>query len=245
MKYKTGKLAPRIDRRTLKMSTYLTASVSAPPLAYNALTRVYANLEQSDPTVLFPMDGNDRYRDCTYAAKSHAVTVYNGLVGQMDIMGGPDVVAAYLAFTGGQDTGCTELDVLNDWRQNAFIGDKILAYIALNTQDLTAIKQAIWLFGGVYLGFQVQANAETDFDARVPWTPGTLTGGGHAVFAVAYDAQGVTVLTWGNTQAATWAWWNETVDEAYAIIPSKAANSRFCPGFDLAQLQSDLVVVTA
>jgi hypothetical protein len=57
---------------------------------------------------------------------------------------------------------------------------------------------------------------------------------------VAYDAAGVTVLTWGNTQKATWAWWDECVDEAYAILPPEAAKKGFAPGFDIAQLQKDL-----
>jgi hypothetical protein len=67
-----------------------------------------------------------------------------------------------------------------------------------------------------------------------------LTNDGHCVFAVAYDATGVTVLTWGNTQQATWAWWDECVDEAYAILPPQAKEKNFAPGYDLAQLQEDL-----
>ena len=68
---------------------------------------------------------------------------------------------------------------------------------------------------------------------------------GHAVFAVAYDQSGVTVLTWGNTQQGTWAWWDECVDEAYAILPPEAKNTEFAPGFDLAQLQTDLSAVAS
>jgi hypothetical protein len=107
----------------------------------------------------------------------------------------------------------------------------------------THIQQAIRLFGGVYLGFQVQQNCIQEFDARQPWTPGPLTQDGHAVFAVAYDAAGVTVLTWGNTQKATWAWWDECVDEAYAILPPEAKKPGFAPGFNFAQLQADLGAV--
>jgi hypothetical protein len=51
------------------------------------------------------------------------------------------------------------------------------------------------------------------------------------------------VLTWGNTQQATWAWWDECVDEAYAILPAQAKASDFDPDFDFAQLQADLAQV--
>lgn len=83
---------------------------------------------------------------------------------------------------------------------------------------------------------------ELDFDATLP---GPLTNDGHAVYAVAYDQNGVTVLTWGNTQQATWAWWDECVDEAYAILPPEAEKSGFAPGFNFAQLQTDLAAVAS
>jgi hypothetical protein len=105
------------------------------------------------------------------------------------------------------------------------------------------IQQAIHLFGGVYLGFQVQQNCEQDFEAGKPWTPGPLTNDGHAVFAVGYDPNGVTVLTWGKSQQGTWTWWDECVDEAYAILPTEAKDPDFAPGFNIAQLQADLAAV--
>ena len=47
-------------------------------------------------------------------------------------------------------------------------------------------------------------------------------------------------LGWGNTQKATWAWRDECVDEACAILPLEAKEPDFAPGFDFAQLQADL-----
>src|SRR5208282_6802270 len=96
----------------------------------------------------------------------------------------------------------------------------------------THVQQAIQQLGCVYLGFQVQENCVQEFQAGQPWTPGPLTNDGHAVYAVAYDATGVTVLTWGNIQAATWPWWDECVDEAYAILPGDAKQSNISPGFN-------------
>jgi hypothetical protein len=86
------------------------------------------------------------------------------------------------------------------------------------------------LLSGVYLGFRVQQNCVQEFDARQPRTPGPLTNDGHAVYAVAYDQNALTVLTWGNTQQATWAWWDECVDEAYVILPPEAKKPGFAPG---------------
>jgi hypothetical protein len=238
--YRFGKHPPKFDYRTLRFKSYLTPSIAPPPASDDVLARVYAKLTTNDPTKLFPMDGNDTLGDCTIAGVAHAITTYKGLVGTKTIMSKQAVVKLYYHLTGGLDSGMQELDVLNYWRQNAVDADEILAFATIEPKTHTHVQQAIHLFGGVYLGFQVQQNAIQDFDARKPWTPGPLTQDGHAVFAVAYDQNGVTVLTWGNTQQATWAWWDECVDEAYAILPPEAKNPGFAPGFDIAQLQADL-----
>lgn len=235
-----GKHAPKNDYRTLRLKNYLKSSLPAPPPAHDALAQVYAKLKVSDPAKLFPMDGNDQYGDCTIAALAHASTVYNGLTGKKKIMAAPAVTKLYFHLTGGTDSGLNELDVLNYWQSNMAAGEKILAYAKIDVTNQTHVQQAIQLFGGVYLGFHVQVNAIKDFQAKKPWTPGTLTNDGHAVYATSYDKNGVTVLTWGSTQLATWGWWSECVDEAYAILPPQAKASDFNPGFDFAALQSDL-----
>jgi hypothetical protein len=159
-----------------------------------------------------------------------------GCLGTKDIMTKKAVVKLYYHLTGGVDSGLNELDVLNYWKQHSIARDKILAFASIDLKNHTHIQQAIQIFGGVYLGFQVQENCVQEFDNHQPWTPGPLTNDGHAVFAVAYDQVGVTVLTWGNTQQATWAWWDECVDEAYATCCRKrrmptlrrASTSRSC-----------------
>ena len=241
--YRFGKHPPKADYRTLRFKSYLTAAIAAPPATYNVLTSVYQKLNINDPKALFPMDGNDTLGDCTIAALAHATTVYHGLLGKKKIIGRSAVVKLYYHLTGGPDTGLQELDVLNYWRQNKVSGDEILAYVSVDVKNHTHIQQAIQIFGGVYIGFQVQENCIEDFNARQPWTPGPLTQDGHAVVAVAYDSTGVTVLTWGNTQKATWAWWDECVDEAYAILPPEAKDPEFRPGFNSTQLATDLAAV--
>ncbi|MEO6918152.1 MAG: hypothetical protein ABI171_03800 [Collimonas sp.] len=238
-----GKHPPKHDYRTLRLKNYLGTALAAPPAAYDVLANVYQKLGTSDPAQLFPMDGNDTLGDCTIAALAHAITTYNGLIGTQKIPTKQAVVKLYMHLTGGVDSGLSELDVLNYWRKTAVSGEKIFAYTNIDVKNHTHIQQAIQLFGGVYLGFQVQENCQQEFNAHQPWTPGKLTNDGHAVYAVAYDATGVTVLTWGSTQKATWGWWDACVDEAYAILPAEASNADFAPGFDFAQLQADLANV--
>jgi len=238
--HRFGKHPPQRDYRTLRFKDYLKAGITDPPATCNVLTDVYKGAGIKDPTVLFPMDGNDRYGDCTIAAMAHAITIYRGKLGKKQVMNTSAVEKVYFHLTGGVDSGLNELDVLNYWRKSAVSHEKILAYATIDPKDHKHVKQAINLFGGVYLGFQVQQNCEKDFDAGKPWTPGKLTKDGHAVYAVGYTQKEVTVLTWGNTQLATWDWWDECVDESYALLPQDAKDRKFAPGFNLAQLQSDL-----
>jgi hypothetical protein len=244
--YRFGKHPPKVDYRTLRFRNYLTAAIAAPPASYNVLSsRVYPNLKTKDPTKLFPMDGNDTLGDCTIAALAHAETVFRGLLSKEKIMPSKGIVKLYMHLTGGVDSGLNELDVLTYWRQHPVSGDKIVNFVSIDPKNHTHIQQAINLFGGVYVGFQVQQNCIQEFDNHQPWTPGPLTNDGHAVYAVAYDQTTVTVLTWGNTQQATWDWWDECVDEAYAILPQEAMTDAFAPGFNFAQLQQDLNNVAA
>lgn len=238
--YRFGKHPAKNDYRTLRFRNYLKKSLAPPPATHDTLARVYAELGVNDPAKLFPMDGNDSYGDCTIAALAHAETVYRGLIHKEKIMSQKAVVKLYFHLSGGVDSGLNELDVLNYWRQHRVAGDEIAAFVSIDPKNHTHLQQAINLFGGVYLGFQVQQNCIQEFDARQPWTPAPLTNDGHAVFAVGYDQNQVTVLTWGNTQAGTWAWWDECVDEAYAILPPEARKPDFAPGFNMTQLEADL-----
>jgi hypothetical protein len=238
--FRFGKHPPKHDYRTLRFKTYLAAGIAAPPASYSVLPGLYQKVGTNDPAKLFPMDGNDTLGDCTIAALAHAITVYRGLVGAKHIMTRQAVIKLYYHLSGGVDSGLNEFDVLNYWRKTSVSTEKILAYVSVDPKNHTHVKQAIQMFGGCYLGFQVQQNCQEEFDAHKPWTPGPLTNDGHAVLAVGYDQNALTVLTWGNTQQATWDWWDECVDEAYAILPQEAKDPKFAPGFNLAQLQTDL-----
>src|SRR5215467_11842696 len=164
-----GKHPAKRDYRTLRFKSCVLPSLAAPPAMFNVLSTVYQKLSVSDPTALFPMDGNDTLGDCTIAGLAHATTVYDGLLGEKKIMPKNSVVHLYEKLTGGPDTGLNELDVLKYWSNHKVYGSDILAFVSIDPKNHTHNEQAIQLFGGVYLGFQVQQNAIQDFDARKPW----------------------------------------------------------------------------
>jgi hypothetical protein len=128
--YRFGKHPPKIDYRTLRLKDYISA-VPAPPASYSVLKEIYTNLKTSDPTKLFPMDGNDTLGDCTIAALAHAITAYRGLIHKETIMAKSAVVKLYMHLTGGVDSGMNELDVLNYWRKHPVSKDEIMAFASI------------------------------------------------------------------------------------------------------------------
>jgi len=241
--YRFGKHPVLSDYRTLDFKSYLAAAMPPPPASANTIAKVLQQLNISQIPDLFPMDGNDRLGDCTIAAIAHAITIFRGMIGTKTVMSQQDVVKLYFQLTRGIDSGLPELEVLNYWRQNAVDADQILGYVKIDPKNHTHVQQAIALFGGVYLGFQVPENCMAQFMAHETWLPGPLTPSGHAVFAAAYGPQTITMLTWGATQNGTWDWWDECVDEAYVILPPEAQHPNFAKGFDIQALKSDLSAI--
>lgn len=246
--YKLGKLPPRRDPRTLRFARYVLPS-ALPPLPQ------WVRWSQSarDP---WGMMLNDRIGDCTCASAGHAIQTWTANHGAEVTLPDAAILAAYQAVsgydpvTGANDNGAVELDVLNYWRNTGVAGHKIGAFVSLNPQDHREVQEAIYLFGGVYIGVALPLAAQGQSLWRAPhyhfdfghpaWRPGSW--GGHAVFCVDYDQQYVTCVTWGELVKMEWGFFTTYVEEAYGIVSSEWVNdaTKAPNGFDIAALTADL-----
>lgn len=245
--YKLGKLASRHDRRTLPYDRYSTI-----------LPNVPAEVSWMVKVRGWPMYGNDVLGDCTIAAVGHQIeqwSLYAGapfLPTEASILSAYEAVGGYVPGDPTTDNGCVILDVLNYWRKTGIAGHKILAYVKLDTTNLDAIREAIYLFGNVYMGVQLPLSAQGAGDWTVPpggdetnfGTPGSW--GGHAIPIVAMSPETLTVVTWGMTLKMSHNFFRDYCDEAYAVLSQDWIDARgLAPSqFDLAQLQADLLAVT-
>jgi hypothetical protein len=204
------------------------------------------------------MMDNDQIGDCTCAAAGHLIMEWTANAGKkMVTPTDQQIVAAYSAITGynpttgANDNGAQEVDVLNYWRQTGIAGHKIGAFVSLEPSNHTHIMDSVYIFEGCYIGLQLPISAQAQTQNHQPWSvpPGGTTGdgkpgswGGHAVPVVAYDARGVTVVTWGALQIMTWTFWEAYCDESYAILSTDYLNGKkqAQQGFDMAQLEADL-----
>jgi hypothetical protein len=245
-KLKLGKKPAHHDPRTLQMANYL--ELPAIPATQDWTKKAASN---------WGMMLNDKLGDCTCAAVGHIIQAWSANAEAKEIVL-PDqaILKTYEAVTGyrpddpSTDRGAVELDVLRYWRKTGVGGYKIDAFVALEPKNHAHIQAAVDLFGGAYIGLALPLSAQTQKVWSVP--PGGPSGnaapgswGGHAVVVEAYDAHGLTIITWGQPKRMTWSFWDAYCDEAYACLSELWAGKKPAPsGFNLAALKGDLKQVT-
>ncbi len=183
----------------------------------------------------FGMMMNDTLGDCTCAAFYHARQVWTfHSTGQTQTAPDDDVELLYEKACGynpsqtGEGPGGNEQHVLSYiHRSGAPIGadgppvDKILGFVEVDPRNIDDVKRTILNSGVAYIGFNVPANIMPAGKEPpkvwnvAPGDPAII--GGHAVALPGYDAEGATVISWGELYKMTWEFFTKYVDEVYAI----------------------------
>lgn len=236
------------DPRSFQLARLLTPDM--PPVLKQ--WRIAAKLH------VWPMFANDRLGDCTCAARGHGIDAMEWSSGRRDPIKLTDgmIIEAYSRISGyrpddpSTDQGAYLLDNLRDWWHNGLGVEKdssphmIAAYATVKPGDNPQFRQGAHLFGGLYLGLALPVRAQWqdvwDVPATLDADDEPYSWGGHAVWMVGYDARGITLVTWGGEQRATWAWVDRYVDESWAVVSEDFLNrfSRTPQGFDTARLRS-------
>jgi len=244
-KMKLGRREVRHDGRTLQLARYMKALPPPPPAA-----------DWTKGITAWGMMLNDQLGDCTIAGCGHAVQVWTANLGAEVTLPDATIEQFYQEWDGYNpadpltDQGGVEIDVLNAWRQGGFAGHILSAYADPQVANLEAVRQAIHLFGGVYIGLSLPLTAQNqpvwDFSANTSAETEPGSWGGHCVFVPKYDEKGFTCVTWGGLQEMTTAFWLEYCDEAHALLSRDWLGAKGSPdGLALEQLQADLAEVTA
>ena len=151
---KRGKL-PAAAPSMGTLEKYVKNYIPLPPRAFDYSNRV------AD----YPMALNDTLGDCTIAGIIHMLQLAYAEVGEtFDYPGDKAVREAYMALTGGQDTGLVEHDVLQTWMKKGLFNNKITAYIPINIKNRKEMAFALYSFGSLYLGANMPYNAEEQFE---------------------------------------------------------------------------------
>jgi len=232
------------DSRTLKLGKYLQALPPAPK------SRSWFHGVSSFGEML-----NDQLGDCTIAACGHAVQIWSLNASGTEItVPDSEIETIYEKWCGyvpgdpNTDNGGVELDVLGDWLHNGFAGHNLAAYASVNPANLGEVRQAINLFGGVYIGINLPLSAQNQNIWYPVSGPDSVPGswGGHAVFVPAYGSSGLTAISWGEPLSMTNGFWTEYVEEVYALLSPVfiRSNTEAPSGFNMAALEADLATIT-
>jgi hypothetical protein len=205
------------------------------------------------------MDLNDRLGDCVVAGMAKTVRSWVA-----NLPTGPQLVtitddqildvykkgAGYNPADPSTDQGWDLLSALSYWQRIGIAGHKIGAYAAVNPAQKAMPRAALFLFGGLYVAFDLPASIWDQMDAGKPWDVVSNDGGsigGHCVTIQGIAPNGNLIcLTWGQRQEITWAFFAKYCFEAYAIISQEYLSGGLTvSGLDIARLTKDLALVKA
>lgn len=204
----------------------------------------------SDKVISFGMMLNDTLGDCTCAAVGHIIQVWTAETGHEVILPDDVILKLYEDACGynpadpSTDQGGVEIDVLNYWEKNPIAGNVLSAYVSFNWLDAQQVKEAVYYFGGAYIGLQLPIgyqNAEVwNVIKGANGMPGSW--GGHAVPIVDYNSGGPIVVSWGKQIQMTWGACYKYIDEAYALLsPDIFMGTKSITGLSIGQLRRDLI----
>lgn len=223
MHVRLGKKPAVHDSRTLRLSAFVERS---------ALADLPGRVTWSAKVRDWPMYRNDEIGCCATAGPAHQVQAWTANDASREATPSvDDVLAEYRAISGWDgvpgsptDTGCMMLDVMSRWRNRGLFGHRIGAFAAVDLHNADLLRFGIHRFGGVAIGVMLP-DAVQGQDNSVPWqapqripnfgewSPGSW--GGHYIIAVDYDADWITVVTWGGLKKMSRHFCDAYCDEAY------------------------------
>jgi hypothetical protein len=216
-----GRRIPTFRRPALRFGAVTSASTLPP---------VPEKWDGRPPGVRWPMYANDSLGICVFSSCGHEVGMWTlAASGREVLFTDSEVISWYSAVTGYDprrpwtDQGTVIQDALDYGVRTGYSGHKLAGYVSVQPRNIDHFRIGCEIFGGVKLGlampaaWQSQTGPGKVWDAgpntRGPWSPASW--GGHDVPVVAFDRDGMTVVTWGAEQRLSWAGLAAYCDEAW------------------------------
>lgn len=159
-------------------------------------------------SIVFPMDGNDRYGDCYYAAMAHYFDTMhgnNGIAKSFSLgtfsTSGTGILNRYRVLSGG-DNGLMDSDIQGEG-MNRYCADipdtKFVSWANLDVTKPEAVQTAIYNYGAIFFTFAVPTAWINNSNTGAVWDTGTANpNNGHAVIFNGVDKDGkYKLITWG------------------------------------------------
>lgn len=194
------------------------------------------------------MYGNDTCGDCTAAAMVHAFMEWGSYVPPIIPIDDPDGAIALYSLTGlfvpghpETDNGARCIDVLNYCIRNAVSGNRLTAFARIDPKNHDHVEAAIRIFGGVYTGATLRKAQEDQQVWSLRDGDQTIIGG-HCFWVPATQK----AITWGEQVEFEMDWWDECVDECYALLsPQWLRGGQTPAGFPAREMAADMRYVSS
>lgn len=247
-----GRRRPISRGPRFSLGNYLTKQLPPPPQSISYTAKATKALGE--------IYMNDKLGDCVIAGMAHVVGVLTGNSGTKPFLyTNSQIVDLYSAIGGyvpndpATDNGCDEQTALNYWEnQGAPVGsNRIAGWMAVNPADPEEYRTALWLFENLYFGMELPDEWINPFPSASGFTwdveGNPDPDNGHCVVGVGYNAQGVTIDTWGMTGLLTDAAIAKYAAQSahgdlYTVVSMDALNKvteKAPNGFDWSQLVAD------
>ena len=243
MQPKYGRRPPK-NSPSLKLASFLTGNIPNHPSSEDYLSRLQN----------WQMLGNNQYGDCVAVTWANMRRLVTATLSTENYPTMDQVTALYKTQNPSfpaQDDGMdiqTCLEYLHD--TGGPDGIKIVAFAKVNLSNLEEVRAALAIFGCLWIGINVQQANVTQFSQGQPWdyVNGSPKDGGHSVIGGGYTGQAsddVRFITWAEETGFTDSFWNNQVEEVWAVIwPEQLGSIEFQQGIDLNQLAVDYKEIT-
>ena len=158
-------------------------------------------------TLSFPIDGNDTYGDCMYAAACHGDNTFTGNASTESVFNLQTIISDYLALSGG-DHGLNEAQITGAWKTGlaSTPAATILDVLDIDPTNASLCQLAIQSFGGILFMLSVPDEWISEFSTGCTWTSGAGIAAdpsnGHGIWWNGVDTtSNYKLQTWG-----TYAW---------------------------------------
>lgn len=223
---KSGRLPYVHDSRTFHLKDYL----SQEPALKIPKEHDWGRRLGSDAWSSF---GNLKINNCTCATAGHLIMSWTANMGRLHKPTTKAIVKAYSDITGfdpktdgiGKPVGA--IKALKYWRKHGVDNHKIIAFAKLSFRNPEQLKQAIYFYGGCYVGLNLPQSTAKQYNEAKKWTvphsgakgvgePGSWFG--HALLITGYSKDELYAVTWGKPIAMSLGFWETYVDESYAVF---------------------------
>lgn len=248
--FKFGKKPASHDPRDLQLAQFerMGAKLTIAPVGFGPYTRL--------PVKGWGMLGNDKYGDCEWAESAHSVMALSSLKGAPVKFTDEGVLSDYAACTGfdpndpNTDQG-TDMHQSMAYKRKTGIIDasnkrhKIGAYLSLEPGNWSQLLEAFHVYEDISIGIAFPDYAMDQFNRGKPWS--VVSGApepteGHAINVVGRPkSRSLYIVTWGQLQEMTNAFYAKYCDEAYVYVSQEDLVAGKSPtGYDLSELNSIL-----